>query len=208
MILAFVPSESASHVLIVQQEAQISQFLINLMPEFKPVRADLMNREIPADSDTCVQGVLREEIRLQSQTLTNYTPRAFSTQQSEETALLAPKGQKVQCFECKGYGHIARQCKKKSFCNYCQRSGHVIYECTRRPVQRFENMPPKNQTAFQAQTSRHEVVANATTPTSDEIRDMIQSLVNASVTSAFTTMRITGQVSSYGSFYFFTLMVH
>ena len=52
MILAFVPSESASHVLSVQQEAQISQFHINLMPEFESVRADLMNREIPAHSDT------------------------------------------------------------------------------------------------------------------------------------------------------------
>lgn len=55
---------------------------------------------------------------------------------------------------------------------------------------------------------KHDVVANATTPTSDEIRDMIQSSVNASVTSAFTAMRITGRISSHGSFYFFTLMVH
>eukprot|EP00268_Persea_americana_P041419 TRINITY_DN41265_c0_g1_i1.p1 TRINITY_DN41265_c0_g1~~TRINITY_DN41265_c0_g1_i1.p1 ORF type:complete len:106 (-),score=18.93 TRINITY_DN41265_c0_g1_i1:642-959(-) len=61
MILVSVPSELASHVLSVQQEAHNSQFLINLSSKFKSVTAALMNREMRTDLDACVQEVLREK---------------------------------------------------------------------------------------------------------------------------------------------------
>ena len=38
----------------------------------------------------------------------------------------------VQCFSCKAFGHIARDCPKK-FCNYCKKQGHIISACPIRP---------------------------------------------------------------------------
>ena len=38
----------------------------------------------------------------------------------------------VQCFSCKDFGHIARDCPKK-FCNYCKKQGHIIFVCPIRP---------------------------------------------------------------------------
>ncbi|XP_050890277.1 zinc finger protein GIS2-like [Lathyrus oleraceus] len=38
----------------------------------------------------------------------------------------------VQCFSCKQFGHIARNCSKK-ICNYCNQQGHIISECPTRP---------------------------------------------------------------------------
>ncbi|KAL6315734.1 hypothetical protein AAG906_006596 [Vitis piasezkii] len=38
----------------------------------------------------------------------------------------------VQCFSCKDFGHIARDCPKK-FCNYCKKQGHIIFACLIRP---------------------------------------------------------------------------
>ena len=63
--------------------------------------------------------------------------RFFFTSQEpapvDDIALLTVRGQKPQCYECKKYGHVARNCRQKLFFNYCKRNGHVISECTRRP---------------------------------------------------------------------------
>ena len=54
-------------MVLLQEESHISQFLMNLRPEFESVRFALMNREVSANLDTCFQEVLREELRLTSQ---------------------------------------------------------------------------------------------------------------------------------------------
>ena len=72
----------------------------------------------------------------------------------KEIALLAARGQKTQCHECKGYGHLARNCRKKLFCNYCKRTRHIISECTRRPPRRNEQPPKQGQNVFEARHSR------------------------------------------------------
>ena len=38
----------------------------------------------------------------------------------------------VQCFSCKDFGHIARDCPEK-FCNYYKKQGHIISACPIRP---------------------------------------------------------------------------
>ena len=38
----------------------------------------------------------------------------------------------IQCFSCKDFGHIARDCPKK-FCNYCKKQGHIISTCLIQP---------------------------------------------------------------------------
>lgn len=74
-------------------------------------------------------------------------PEAFITPPSEDTAPLTAWGQKVQCYECKGYVHVARNCKKKQFCNYCKKTGHLISDYTRRPPKRNEQPLQQCQTA-------------------------------------------------------------
>ena len=51
----------------------------------------------------------------------------------------------VQCFSCKAFGHIARDCPKK-FCNYCKKQGHIISAYPIRPKR-------KQGTAYHASTA-------------------------------------------------------
>eukprot|EP00268_Persea_americana_P045371 TRINITY_DN4622_c0_g1_i1.p1 TRINITY_DN4622_c0_g1~~TRINITY_DN4622_c0_g1_i1.p1 ORF type:complete len:229 (+),score=31.44 TRINITY_DN4622_c0_g1_i1:829-1515(+) len=103
MILIDVPREANSFVIKIQKNAHISQFLMNLRPEFEYVRAALLNREVPPNLDTCVQEVLREESRLQSQNHINEEPKAFLNPTIETLALKTTQGLQVQCFECKSF---------------------------------------------------------------------------------------------------------
>ena len=89
-----------------------------------------MNGENSAYLDTCFQEVLREELRLTSQRTILEEPQAFLAPPPADTALLAtPTPKQTQCYECKGFGHIAKNCRKKLVCRYCKRSGHLIDDC-------------------------------------------------------------------------------
>ena len=44
----------------------------------------------------------------------------------------------VQCFSCKAFGHIARDCPK-NFCNYYKKQGHIISACPIRPKRKQGN---------------------------------------------------------------------
>ena len=158
MLLHSVSSNFIPQALKLQEELCISQFLMNLHLKFEPVQASIMNRENSPDLNTYVQEVLREEIRLMSQQSLITKPKALLTTPAltpiKEIALLAARGQKTQCHECKGYGHLARNCRKKLFCNYCKRTRHIISECTRRPPRRNEQPPKQGQNVFEARHSR------------------------------------------------------
>ena len=65
----------------------------------------------------------------------------------------------LQCFCCKGYGHIAASCPKK-FCSYCKKKGHIIKQCCIRPQNRqaraFQaslNVPPAENYVTHASSS-------------------------------------------------------
>ena len=64
----------------------------------------------------------------------------------------------VQCFSCKNFGHIARDCPKK-FCNYCKKQGHIIFACPIRPEK-------KQGTAYHASTSAS---SSAALPTASSV---------------------------------------
>lgn len=111
MILETVPAEVHSHWINIQEESHINQFLINFRPEFELVRAALLNRETTPDLETCLQEVLGEETRLQSQNSIEES-KVFAASSTTDSALLV-KNQKVQCYECKECGHVAQNCKRK-----------------------------------------------------------------------------------------------
>lgn len=56
-----------------------------------------MNREVSLNLDTSVQEVIWEEIRLQSQQTITEKPKAFMASASKDSAVVATRGQKVQC---------------------------------------------------------------------------------------------------------------
>ena len=86
-----------------------------------------MNREVSANLDTCFQEVLREELRLNSQRAILEEPKAFLAPLPADSALLgAPNKKPAQCYECKGFGHIAENYRKKLVCRYCKYFGHLI----------------------------------------------------------------------------------
>lgn len=75
---------------------------------------------------------MREEIWLPFRNALNEEPKVFITPSFDNLALVSAKGQKLQCFECKGFEHVARNCKTYFFCYYGKRTGHIIFECIRR----------------------------------------------------------------------------
>ena len=142
MLIQTVSSSFLSEALQLQEETHISQFLMNLRPEFEYARSALMNRENSANLDTCFQEVLREELRLTSERSILEEPKAFLAPLLADLALLAtPNPKPTQCYECKGFGHIAKNCRKKLVCRYCKRTGHVIDDC--RSLQRRNEIQPK-----------------------------------------------------------------
>ena len=89
MLIQTVSSGFLSEALELQEETHISQFLMNLRPEFESVRSALMNRENSANLDTCFREVLREELRLTSQRTILEEPKAFLAPPPADRALLA-----------------------------------------------------------------------------------------------------------------------
>ena len=207
IILATVKTEAKYEVQRIQEESHISQFFMNLKPEFESVRSALMNKEVSPDLKNCVQEVLQEETRLRSQHSLVDDTKAFVAPSSDDAVLLVPRT--VQCLECKGYGHVAKNCKKTNFYNYCKRNGHINSDCTRRPARKrryYQTRHPakgppqgnRNQITLLAQTTDADAASpDAMSLTPEQIRDMIQSSVQSSVNnsmdSTFSSMGISGQ---------------
>lgn len=61
MLLASVSLDFLPQALKLQEEARISQFLMNLHSEFELVRSVLMNRKISPDLETSVREVICEK---------------------------------------------------------------------------------------------------------------------------------------------------
>ncbi|KAJ0037679.1 hypothetical protein Pint_23256 [Pistacia integerrima] len=86
--------------------ANVPTALSALRPDFEIAWSNMMNRHPVSSLDACLSELLRRN-----------------------------KGRDmhvVQCFSCKAFGHIARDCPKK-FCNYCKKQGHIISACPIRP---------------------------------------------------------------------------
>ncbi|XP_040998129.1 uncharacterized protein LOC121244162 [Juglans microcarpa x Juglans regia] len=107
---------------------------LKLQPEFEPVRANLLNRNLVPFLDICLGELLREEQRLSTQ-MGMTSEKVFSEAVNVAYTAQGRGRNKLQCFNCKEFGHIARNCPKK-VCNYCKKEGHLIKDCCVRPQNR------------------------------------------------------------------------
>ena len=143
---ANVPPEGLIAIRSVQETSKRDQFLMKLRGEFEAIGSNLMNREPISLFDICVGELLREEQLLLTQVVLEQKaqnsapiPVAYATQGRFKGGRDMTN---VQCYSCKGFGHIATNCTKK-FCNYCKKTGYIITDCSIRP-------PKKSETAYNA----------------------------------------------------------
>ena len=109
------------------------KFLMKLSGEFVAIKSNLMNREPVPLLDICVGELLREEQRLLIQAVLEQKAQNSAPIPIAYAAQGRSKGGRdmtnVQCYSCKGFGHIATNCTKK-LCNYCKKTGHIITDCS------------------------------------------------------------------------------
>ena len=120
---------------------------MKLQPDFEIARSNLLNRHPVPSLDTCLSELLREEQCI----VTRAAMERRATISAPVSVAYVAQGRHtgrdmrvVQCFSCKAFGHIARDCPKK-FCNYYKKQGHIISAC---PI-RLER---KRGTAYHAST--------------------------------------------------------
>ncbi|KAG6625480.1 hypothetical protein CIPAW_16G100000 [Carya illinoinensis] len=107
---------------------------MKLCPEFEPVRVGLLNRSSVPSLDICLGDLLHEEQRLSTQ-MGMASEKVFYEAVNVAYAAQERGRNKVQCFNCKEFGYIARNCPKK-VCNCCKKEGHIIKDCRVRPQNR------------------------------------------------------------------------
>ncbi|KAJ9678122.1 hypothetical protein PVL29_022883 [Vitis rotundifolia] len=130
-----VPVATLSTVQAVHATSKRDQFLMKLQLDFEIARSNLMNRHPVPSLDACLSELLREEQRIVTQATMEHQANVSAPVSVAYAAHGRNKGQDmcaVQCFSCKDFGHIARDCPKK-FCNYCKKQGHIISACPIRP---------------------------------------------------------------------------
>ena len=135
IVYANVPTAALSVVREVHATSKRDQFLMKLRPDFEIARSNLMNHHPVPSLDACLSELLREEQRIVTQAAMEHQ----ATVSAPVSVAYAAQGRHtgrdmraIQCFSCKGFGHIARDCPKK-FCNYCKKQGHIISACPIHP---------------------------------------------------------------------------
>ena len=133
IVHASVSPEGLIAIQNVHKTSKCDKFLIKLRGDFEAIRSNLMNREPVPLLDICVGKLLREEQRIVTQAVLEQKaqnsapiPVAYAAQGRSEGGRDMSN---VQCYSCKGFGHIATTCTKK-FCNYCKKTGHIIKDCS------------------------------------------------------------------------------
>ncbi|KAK9096466.1 hypothetical protein Sjap_021963 [Stephania japonica] len=158
---------------------------MKLRPEFETVRAGLLNKNLVPSLDICVGDLLREEQRMATQSIISGPKETAALVNLAYVAQGRNRGKgQSQCYSCKEFGHIARNCTKK-FCNYCKQQGHIIKECPTRPENRKAQ-------AFQAVVSSSTIndgvftTANANQPT------LTPEMVQQMILTAFSALGLQG----------------
>lgn len=202
LVYATVPAASLSAVQAVHEQSKRDQFLMKLRTEFEGTRSSLMNRESSPSLDVCFGELLREEQRLATQTQQNmmtvpavaYAAHGRGTQQNMRTVPAVAthsrgRGrdiQRVQCFSCKDYGHIASQCSQK-FCKYCKKTGHIIKDCPIRPQNRVQE---RRNYAYQADVDSS--LADPPSASNGDQAVLTPEMVQQMIMAAFSALKLQG----------------
>ncbi|GKV06591.1 hypothetical protein SLEP1_g18464 [Rubroshorea leprosula] len=202
---------------------KVMQFLMKLRPEFEPLHANILNRvKLPSmdkllgaqvklpSMDKLLGELLREKTRLSTQ--------ATLDKGEAETAFVASKTlertsqkdfSKVQCFECREFGHVASCCKKKNACVYCKQSGHIIIDYLELKQKGINSKQKSNHRVYQATsfpcsesiptlssassaTNNPSFVEGKDSPISNEVQKLLQNSVSSTITSAFSAIGLSG----------------
>ncbi|CAL1354944.1 unnamed protein product [Linum trigynum] len=153
----------SAEVKAVQKRQRMMQFLSKLRPEFEPIRATLLSRNI-ATLEATLPELQREERRLTTQAQvdshlhdanaafaasparrgSSHPPPGVGTRPSSGSSTPASRPQfvsptgDVRCHYCQEPGHIQPHCRVRNLCTYCKRTGHIILDCPR-----LKNRPPR-----------------------------------------------------------------
>lgn len=193
------------------EERKVMQFLMKLRPEYEVVRANILNRASDPDMDSVLSEILREETRIVTQASLE------NKRDADATVFFANKSKnksfprdfsKIQCHECKEYGHVASHCKKRNQCTYCKKTGHIISECRLKPQRNDKSKP--NFRAYQAVAAepRSDNTAGSSqlkgteqsSALTDEMKLLVQNTVSSAISSAFSTIGLSGNVSNTHSY--------
>ncbi|KAJ8766133.1 hypothetical protein K2173_021650 [Erythroxylum novogranatense] len=186
IIYAKVPKEILGSLQDVHEVSMRDQFLMKLRPEFEVARAGLLNRAPVPSLDLCLRELLREEQRLATQATLGTFKGSSEVVNVAYAAQGRNRGKKqLQCYSCKEFGHIARNCDKK-VCNYCKQDGHIIKEFPTRPENRRTQ-------AFQIVVPESTNIGSAPAIASNNQSTVTPEMVQQMIISAFSTLGLQGQ---------------
>ncbi|KAG6470074.1 hypothetical protein ZIOFF_071126 [Zingiber officinale] len=186
IIYSKVPKEVLASIQAIHEVSKRDQFLMKLRSDFDVARAGLLNRNPVPSLDICLGELLREEQRLATQAVLGASLEKSTVINVAYAAQGRNRGKdQLQCYSCKEFGHIARNCSKK-FCNYCKQHGHIIKECPTRPENRRTQ-------AFQATIPNLNVIGPTSTVTDTNQSVLTPEMVQQMILTAFSTLTLQGQ---------------
>ncbi|XP_022844351.1 uncharacterized protein LOC111367614 isoform X2 [Olea europaea var. sylvestris] len=135
IVYANVSATALSAIQTVHETSKRDQFLMKLRPNFEATRSNMMNHYPVSSLDACLGELMREEQRILTQAaiehraiINTHVPVAYAAQGRNKGGDMHV----IQCYNCKVFDHIARDCSKKYY-NYCKKQGHYISVCPIRP---------------------------------------------------------------------------
>ncbi|KAG6529275.1 hypothetical protein ZIOFF_011472 [Zingiber officinale] len=186
IIYSKVPKEALASIQAIHEVSKRDQFIMKLRSDFDVARAGLLNRNPVPSLDICLGELLREEQRLATQAVLGASLEKSTVINVAYAAQGRNRGKdQLQCYSCKEFGHIARNCSKK-FCNYCKQHGHIIKECPTRPENRRTQ-------AFQATIPNLNVIGHTSTVTGTNQSVLTPEMVQQMILTAFSTLTLQGQ---------------
>ncbi|CAL1369837.1 unnamed protein product [Linum trigynum] len=130
--LAVTKGQVVPAMLQERKRLRLMQFLAKLRPEFEPVRASLLHRNI-SSLDDVVAELIREETRLRSQAQVDHGSFSFETAfavgRTSKPQFQRPVPSHVECHYRREKGHVKIHCRKRNHCNYCKTDGHIVLDC-------------------------------------------------------------------------------
>ncbi|KAG6489099.1 hypothetical protein ZIOFF_050357 [Zingiber officinale] len=159
IIYSKVPKAALASIQAVHEDSRCDKFLMKLRLDFEVARVGLLNRNPDPSLDVCLGELLCDEQIPATQAVIGASHEKFAVINVAYAAQRRKCGKgQMQCYNCKKFGYIARNCNKK-FCNYSKQHEHIIKECSTRPENRRAQ-------AFQATIPDLNIIGSASTATS------------------------------------------